>query len=53
MPGRRMLGAARHHLGAGVSTTIVAVPGLVPHLLDDVLQEVYPRHDTAAAQAPS
>ncbi len=51
MPGRRMLGAVIHGLDTDVTSEIVAVPGLRPHLLDDVVEEVYPRLDTRAAAA--
>lgn len=42
MPGRRTLGAVLHLLGDAVSSETVAVPGLAPHRLDDVVGEVYP-----------
>lgn len=49
MPGRRVLGAVLHHFGAGeVLSEVVDVPGLVPHRLDDVVDEVYPRAASAA-----
>lgn len=47
MPGQRMLGAVIHHLETDVSSEIVAIPGLRPHFLDDVVEEVYPRLDTS------
>lgn len=49
MPGRRMLGAVVHQLGETLSSAFVAVPGLSPHRLDDVVHEVYPRLDTRPA----
>lgn len=42
LPGASVLGAAVHHLGEELRSTIVVLPGLAPHLLDDVLEEVYP-----------
>lgn len=42
MPGQRRLGAAVHTLGDGVASEIVDVPGLAPHVIDDVIDEVYP-----------
>jgi len=51
MPGRRTLGAAIHELEKTVTSRILAVPGLVPHVLDDVVHEVYPKLDTPAASA--
>ncbi len=51
MPGRRTLGAAIHELDKTVTSRIVAVPGLVPHVLDDVAHEVYPKLDTQTASA--
>lgn len=42
MPGRRVLGAVVHTLGEGVASEIVALPGLAPHVIDDVVDEVYP-----------
>ena len=51
MPGRRMLGAVVHTLGETAGSEIVAVPGLTPHLLDDVIDAVYPRLGTRDAPA--
>ena len=48
MPGRRMLGAVVHRLEAEVASEIVAVPGLSQHVLDDVVEQVYPRLDTSS-----
>ena len=42
MPGRRVLGAAVHRLRGTASHAIAEVPGLAPHVLDDVIDEVYP-----------
>lgn len=43
-PGENRLGAVLYNLdGAALKAEIVDVPGLVPHLLDDVIDEVYPR----------
>lgn len=56
MPGRRVLGAAVHGLGAAASHAIVEVPGLAPYVLDDVIDEVYPwlspRHRATADARP-
>jgi len=49
MPGRRTLGAAIHELDKTVTSRIVDVPSLVPHVLDDVAHEVYPKLDTQTA----
>ena len=44
MPGENRLGAVLYRLeGALLEGDIVDVAGLVPHLLDDVVDEVYPR----------
>jgi 3',5'-cyclic AMP phosphodiesterase CpdA len=44
MAGENRLGAVLYNLeGAGLEAGIVDVPGLVPHLIDDVVDEVYPR----------
>ena len=44
MPGDSRLGAVRYELtGAALAAEIVDVPGLVPHFIDDVVDEVYPR----------
>lgn len=42
MPGDSVVGAAIHHLGSDVRSELATVPGLIPHLLDDVMDEVYP-----------
>jgi alkaline phosphatase D len=36
-----------HHLGDDVTSEIVAVPGMIAHVLDEVIDEVYPRNITA------
>ena len=44
MPGEKRLGAVVYELDrATLTAQIAAVPGLVPHWLDDVIGEVYPR----------
>ena len=44
MPGENRLGAVRYQLdGAALAAQIIDVPGLSPHLIDDVIDEVYPR----------
>lgn len=45
MPGERLVGAVLHHLGEErIDSEIVAVPGLTSHVIDDVIDEVYPSH---------
>jgi hypothetical protein len=44
MPGESRLGAVRYEIaGASLSADIADVPGLVPHWIDGVVDEVYPR----------
>ncbi len=44
MPGDRLVGAVLHHVSEErIDSEIVAVPGLTPHVLDHVIEEVYPR----------
>lgn len=44
MPGERLVGAVVHAFSeAGVVSEIVAVPGLVSHVLDPIVEEVYPQ----------
>ena len=44
MPGENRLGAVRYQLdGTALEAAIVDVPGLVPHFIDEVVDEVYPR----------
>ena len=44
MPGRNRLGAVIYEIdGKALEANIVEVPGLSPHLIDDVVEEVYPR----------
>ncbi|THK34198.1 metallophosphoesterase [Ensifer sp. MPMI2T] len=44
MPGERLVGAVLHHVGAErIDSEIVSVPGLKPHVLDHVVEEVYPQ----------
>ncbi|TPL90516.1 metallophosphoesterase [Mesorhizobium sp. B2-3-13] len=42
MPGERLLGAVVHEFGDTVTSEIVAIPGMSVHVLDDVVEEVYP-----------
>ncbi|MGL3607947.1 metallophosphoesterase family protein [Rhizobium sp. G187] len=48
MPGERVVGAALHHLTDTVTSEIVAVPGMIAHVFDDVVDQVYPRHGSTA-----
>jgi 3',5'-cyclic AMP phosphodiesterase CpdA len=44
MPGANRLGAVVYDIGSGtIEAEIIAVPGLLPHWIDDVAEEVYPR----------
>ncbi len=44
MPGERLVGVVVHELtDAGVTSEIVAVPGLTSHVLDPIVEEVYPQ----------
>lgn len=44
MPGEKRLGAVLYEIdGPALTAEIVEVPGLSPHWLDDVIDEVYPR----------
>ncbi len=43
MPGERIVGAVIHTLGDDVTSEIVEIAGMSPFLLDDVIDEVYPR----------
>lgn len=49
MPGERLVGAVVHEFGETVKSTIVAVPGMVAHVIDDVIEEVYPQSAKKAA----
>jgi alkaline phosphatase D len=53
MPGERLVGAALHHFGDDVASEIVAVPGMTAHVLDDVIDEVYPRSPAKAPAEPA
>jgi len=45
MPGEKRLGAVVYEIkGGALDATIVEVPGLSPHWIDRVAEEVYPRH---------
>jgi hypothetical protein len=44
MPGEKRLDAVRYRLdGRTLEAEIIDVPGLAPHWIDDVVDEVYPR----------
>ena len=44
MPGKDRLGAVIYEIdGRSLRVDIVEVPGLVPHWIEDVIDEVYPR----------
>jgi hypothetical protein len=49
MPGDRILGAVIHTLDETVSSEIVELPELQTFVIDDVIHEVYPRHQPAEA----
>jgi hypothetical protein len=51
MPGDRILGAVIHTLDETVSSEIVELPELRPFVIDDVIHEVYPRHQPAEASS--
>ncbi|WEX87773.1 metallophosphoesterase [Sinorhizobium garamanticum] len=52
MPGERLVGAVLHHLGEErIDSEIVVVPGLTPHVIDHVIEEIYPRHAKTLAEA--
>ncbi len=53
MPGERIVGAMVHTLGDDVHTEIVQIKGMTPFLLDDVMDEVYPRAKPAVDKAVS
>jgi 3',5'-cyclic AMP phosphodiesterase CpdA len=45
MPGEDRLGAVIYEIdGRSLNADIVEVPGLAPHWIEDVIDEVYPRH---------
>lgn len=52
VPGANILGAALHILGDDVQSTLIAIPGLRPNWLDDVMDTVYPGTDTVRRPAP-
>jgi len=54
MPGEHRLGAVVYEIeGTNIEPRIVAVPGLSPHWIDDVAEEVYPRRPDKSAALPS
>ena len=42
MPGEQLIGAVVHHFDDTVASEIVAIAGMTAHVLDDVVEEVYP-----------
>jgi 3',5'-cyclic AMP phosphodiesterase CpdA len=54
MPGEHRLGAVVYEIeGKNIEPRIVAVPGLSPHMIDDVAEEVYPHRPDKSAALPS
>ena len=54
MPGEHRLGAVVYEIeGKNIEPRIVAVPGLSPHWIDDVVEEVYPRRPDKSAALTS
>ncbi|OLP54812.1 metallophosphoesterase [Rhizobium rhizosphaerae] len=54
MPGERLVGAVVHEFsGAALESRIVKVPGMVAHVFDDVIDEIYPRAAAPALEAAS
>jgi len=54
MPGEHRLGAVVYEIeGRNIEPRIIAVPGLSPHWIDDVAEEVYPRRPDKSAALPS
>ena len=52
MPGERLVGAVIHEFSGGtVTSQIVAVPGMTAHVIDDVIDEVYPKPKTVSEAA--
>lgn len=51
LQGERLVGAVVHELSDTVQSEIVAVPGMVAHVLDDVVHEVYPHSAAPEAAA--
>ncbi len=49
MPGERLVGAVVHTFADDVKSEIVAVPGMIAHVIDEVIHEVYPRAAKKAA----
>lgn len=50
MPGERLVGAVVHTFGDDVQSEIVAVPGMTAFVIDDLIDEVYPRPAKIAAE---
>jgi alkaline phosphatase D len=53
MPGQKLVGAVLHDLGDDVMSKIVAVPGMVAHVLDNVVAEVYPHEAHKVQKEPA
>lgn len=51
MPGERVLGAVIHEMGEDLASEIVTLPVLVPYIIDDVIDEVYPPRTPVAGGA--
>lgn len=51
LPGQRIVGAAIHDFDETIATRIVELASLTPHLIDDVVDEVYPAHTGDGVQA--
>jgi alkaline phosphatase D len=50
VPGENRLGAVLYEFdGAAFKANIIEVPGLSPHWIDDVVDEVYPRPSAECA----
>src|SRR5690606_21202030 len=47
MPGERLVGGVIHHLGDELTSESVAAAGMIAHVLDEVIDEVYPRNISA------
>ena len=54
MPGERLVGAVVHDFsGAELQSRIVRVPGMVAHVIDPVIDEIYPRAAVLALDSAS
>jgi 3',5'-cyclic AMP phosphodiesterase CpdA len=53
MPGENRLGAVVYDIDKGaIEAKIVAIPGLSPHWIDDVVEDIYPRDPDKRAATP-